>query len=105
MGKFSEELNESSEGEPLDRAHELSWALLDDHISDENFAELENLLLNDPTARESYIRCAQLHAELATFFAPPGPAPGKASSSTPILGFLAEGFPQFGSPAAGDATK
>lgn len=105
MGQFSEELNEAGEGEPLDRAHELSWALLDGHISDENRAELEKLLLEDATARESYIRCAQLHAELATFFAAPKSTPGKSSTSTPVLGFLAENFPQFGTPTADDSTK
>ena len=55
MGQFSDDFNDGSEGQPLDRVHELSWALLDDHISDEGRAELENLLLNDPTARESYV--------------------------------------------------
>ena len=105
MGQFSDDFNDGNEGQPLDRVHELSWALLDDHISDEGRAELENLLLNDPNARESYSRCAQLHAELASFFAPPVRATDKAGSRSPILGFLAEGTMPFGTPATDDATK
>ena len=105
MGQFSEDLNDGSEGQPLDRVHELSWALLDDNISDEGRTELENLLLNDPTARESYVRCAQLHAELASFLAPPARATDNSVSRSPVLGFLAEGTMPFGAPATDDATK
>ena len=52
----------------LTRANELSWALLDDHISDAEFAEFERLLLGDETARETYVRCAHLHADLAWLY-------------------------------------
>jgi hypothetical protein len=105
MGQFSDDLNDGSDDQPLDRVHELSWALLDDNISNEARAELENLLLSDPAARDSYALCAQLHAELASFFAPTNAAPGKSAARTPVLGFLADGFPQFNAPASDDTAK
>jgi len=80
---------ESETPELFDRTQELSWALLDDYINGEEFTELEDLLLNDKIARESYIGCVQLHADLASHFAAPTPATTPARPArTPILGFL-----------------
>jgi hypothetical protein len=71
----------------VDRTHELTWALIDESITDAEMSELEELLRTDTTARESYTRCMQLHAELAWHFTSPAKrAPVK--KSTPILGFL-----------------
>ena len=83
--------NNSAAGTPgsFERTSELTWAMLDDCINGQEFAELEDLLLNDKTARDSYLNCIQLHAELAKHFA--GSATGTAPTrptKTPILGFL-----------------
>ena len=90
MSSFS---SDSASGEQaddsgkLDRTHELTWALLDESITDAEMTELEQLLRTDNTARESYTRCMQLHAELAWHFTPP--AKGTSlPKGTPILGFL-----------------
>jgi hypothetical protein len=73
----------------LDRTHELTWALLDEQISDAEMSELDLLLRTEGTARDSYIRCMQLHAELASHFAPPAKSsPSSTTIATPILGFL-----------------
>src|SRR4051812_42312242 len=90
MSSFS---SDSASGEQaddsgkLDRTHELTWALLDESITDAEMTELEQLLRTDKRARESYARCMQLHAELAWHFNLPAkdaPVP----KGTPILSFL-----------------
>ena len=90
MGSFTSDSANSGPNEEsgkLDRAHELTWALLDEQITDAEMSELENLLRTDKKSLESYIRCMQLHADLATHFVPPGKnAP--TSKATPILSFL-----------------
>ena len=98
--------HENSAGDELDRAHELSWALLDDHITDAELSELDQLLRTDPKARDSYFRCVQLHAELASHFAPQDKNANKTGAKgTPILGFLNSNTPLTGldSPAADGA--
>ncbi len=42
----------------------LSWALLDDHITDEEQQQLNDLLMTDAEARAMYIDCVQLHVDL-----------------------------------------
>ena len=88
MGQ-SQNNSESGTSESFDRTHELSWALLDDYINGEEFAELEDLLLNEQAARESYLDCVQLHADLTEHFAAKttGSTPARPTK-TPILGFL-----------------
>src|SRR6187431_2536307 len=88
MGQ-SQNNSESGAAESFDRTHELTWALLDDCINGQEFAELEDRLLNEETARKSYLDCIQLHAQLTEHFAV------KSAGSTairptkpPILGFL-----------------
>ena len=73
-----------------DRVQELTWALLDEQINDDEFILLDTLLLSDEKARESYLGCTQLHAELMAHFAVPTDAAGpQASTAPPVLGFLA----------------
>jgi hypothetical protein len=72
-----------------DRVQELTWAVLDEQINDDEFVLLENLLLSDENARGSYIGCVQLHADLMAHFA--GSAANtdsKAGGGSQILGFL-----------------
>ncbi|MCC7474878.1 MAG: hypothetical protein IT425_05745 [Pirellulales bacterium] len=81
--------------EQLDSTQELVWALLDDHISDADFAELEERLLADKDARETYIQCVQLHAELLDHF--------KGGAAKPVaeqvLGFLGSATPTTSTPS------
>jgi hypothetical protein len=89
MKDNSENTAGPDEGSKLDRTRELSWALLDEQIGDAEMSELELLLRTDGTARESYVRCMQLHADLASHFAPPAKrSPNPSTKATPILGFL-----------------
>ncbi|HEX2477074.1 MAG TPA: hypothetical protein VHK01_20130 [Lacipirellulaceae bacterium] len=78
------------------RIQELTWVLLDEQISAEEFNELENALLNDVQAREKYVGCVQLHTDLLTHFARDAAPPASASTKSPILGFLNAGMPPLG---------
>jgi hypothetical protein len=72
-----------------DRVQELTWALLDEQINDDEFHLLDNLLLSDEKARGAYVGCVQLHADLMSHFAvPTGPAGSKVANNSPLLGFL-----------------
>ena len=81
-----------------ERIQELTWALLDEQISDDEFVLLDNLLLSDEKARQSYVGCVQLHAELMTHFAEP--AGKKTATGTQVLGFLS-GDSSLGLPSSG----
>ncbi len=72
-----------------ERVRELTWALLDEQINDDEFDLLENLLLSDAKARDSYLGCVQLHAGLGAYFAesPTGVAT-KTAANPQVLGFL-----------------
>jgi hypothetical protein len=77
-----------------DRVQELSWALLDEQINDDEFQLLDNLLLSDAHARGSYLGCVQLHADLMAHFAlPTGPAAKNPENDSRILGFLNSDMP------------
>jgi hypothetical protein len=89
-----------------DRVQELTWALLDEQINEDEFILLDNLLLSDEKARESYIGCVQLHTDLMAHFAlPPADTGSKVGSESQILGFLNPSTPLgFQSPSAEEAT-
>lgn len=74
-----------------ERVQELSWALFDEQINDDDLRLLENLLLSDDKARKTYVDCVQLHTDLAAHFAKPAAADQDAK--TPVLGFLGSAFP------------
>jgi hypothetical protein len=90
---------------PIGRVHELIWLLLDEQITDAELAELETLLKGDKEARDAYVRCVQMHVDLTHHFHPEAiPQFTPPATKTPVLGMLAEGLPQIGSPQVGDAT-
>lgn len=77
-----------------DRVQELTWALLDEQINDDEFMLLDILLLSDDKARGSYLGCVQLHADLMAHFAvPSGPAATNPENGSRILGFLNSDMP------------
>jgi hypothetical protein len=72
-----------------ERVQELTWALLDEQINDDEFLLLDNLLLSDEKARGSYVGCVQLHTDLLLHFAAATASPtAKSGSGAQILGFL-----------------
>jgi len=72
-----------------ERVQELTWALLDEQINDDEFHLLDNLLLSDEKARSTYLGCTQLHADLMAHFAvPTGAAGSKVANNSPLLGLL-----------------
>ena len=89
-----------------DRVQELTWALLDEQINDDEFVLLDNLLLSDEKARGSYLGCVQLHADLMAHFAVPAGKVGTPVAGAPVLGFLNADSPlAFQSPSAEDAAS
>ncbi|MEX0867619.1 MAG: hypothetical protein WD030_09690 [Pirellulales bacterium] len=52
----------------LERVEELTWALVDDHIDEAEIAQLETLLLENESARKTYVECMQMHADLHFMF-------------------------------------
>ncbi|MEN6452573.1 MAG: hypothetical protein ABFC96_18945 [Thermoguttaceae bacterium] len=47
-----------------DEVQELVWALVDDAATDEQVRRLEELLLENQEARQIYVTCMQMHADL-----------------------------------------
>jgi hypothetical protein len=94
---------ETEDTGPIPRVHELTWALVDEQITDAQMEELETLLLGDSVARNAYVRCMQLHADLASHFVMQVEPDDKTATKTPILGFLNEGLPQYGTPTSDNA--
>jgi hypothetical protein len=77
----------------LDRVQELTWALLDEQITEDEVALLDNLLLSDDKARSTYVRCVQMHTELVGHFAAQREKAGTATAAkSPVLGFLNAGM-------------
>lgn len=80
--------------EPIDEVQQLVWSLLDENISDQQFTHLQDLLETEDSARETYIQCTQLHADLHTFFNERSTTLGQPASEktkSPVLGFLNDG--------------
>lgn len=71
---------------------DLAWAMADEAISAEDAKRLEDLLLADPEARQLYVQCMQLQADLYMYFNPkpilpptiPVGTPGSRSAAPPI---------------------
>jgi hypothetical protein len=81
------------ENNKTSEVQELTWAMLDDLITDRQFQRLEQLLSSDDEAREVYVECIQLHADLAQHFAgtkPPGLPLQLHLPLTPDGGFAAD---------------
>ena len=104
-GDFS--AKNADDGVISERVQELTWALLDEQINDDEFMLLDNLLLSDEHARKSYVGCVQLHTDLMSHFAAlPAKTGSKAGSGSQILGFLNSGAPLgFQSPSAEETTQ
>ncbi len=87
----------ANDGVISERVQELTWSLVDEQVDADEFRLLENLLLSDDKARDTYIGCVQLHVDLmAQFAAPPREAGAKVSTGSQILGFLNADVSGFG---------
>ena len=81
----------------LERVQELTWALVDEQITDDEMALLDNLLLSDDQARKHYVDCMHLHSDLMLFYSTTSAdAKSKGTSKSPVLGFLNAGAPPLG---------
>jgi hypothetical protein len=82
------------------RVAELTWALIDERISDQEMATLDRLLSTDENARREYLRCIQLHADLqANFAGRPSPADTSPEPKPSVLGSLGAPLPPLELPA------
>ena len=98
----------ADDGVVRDRVRELTWDLLDEQISNDEFRLLENLLLSDRKARDTYLGCVQLQADLMSHFAGTAVAADSRVAAKPaVLAFLDADLPPFGfpTPSAGEATQ
>ena len=80
----------------LERVQELTWALLDEQLNDDEMSLLDSLLLSDDAARRRYVECVQLHTDLISHYAKPVEKSGALSTRSPVLGFLNAGTPPVG---------
>ena len=97
MAEYSTDVNptrdDGNESVVLERVRELTWALLDEQITEDEMALLDSLLLSDDTARSIYIECVYLHSDLAARFGTqPAPANTTIAAKSPVLGFLSAGM-------------
>lgn len=91
---FDDGAESSAEGghpRPDDPVESLTWALLDEQITADEFGLLDTLLLSDDAARGAYIGCVQLHNDLLFHFSDQQKAATTgAVTKSPVLGFLNE---------------
>src|SRR3954451_12665994 len=72
-----------------ERVQELTWALVDESISDDELSLLESLLLSDDAARSTYLGSMQMHSDLLSHFAGASPkSKTKSAATTQVLGHL-----------------
>jgi hypothetical protein len=74
---------------PTDRVRELTWAMVDDFITDAEWSELQQHLNNSAEARLAYIEAIQLHSDLLYHFKEP-PLSDSESNTSSVLGFLGD---------------
>jgi hypothetical protein len=79
----------------------LTWALIDERISENEKSWLDSALCRSEEARRTYLHCIQLHADLAAHFASREPeAAAIPGAKSPVLRLLGEGHPSTPSPGA-----
>jgi hypothetical protein len=90
-----------------ERVQELTWALVDEQISEDEMRLLDNLLLSDEEARQTYIGCVQLHTDLMHHFRQPAEPTTTRTGKSLVLGFLSEDVSGVGlqSPPSEDVTR
>ena len=88
-------VSHSGDAKVQDRVQELTWALLDERISENEIVQLNQLLLGNDKSRDTYIQCVQLHADLHARFTGSRHLDGATPPvKSPVLGFLpVEMFP------------
>lgn len=83
--------NQSSqplEGDAIEKAEILIWAMLDDQLEPAEVQELTQLLEQDASVRELYIQCTQLHYDLKGHFM--GETKPMELPKSPVLGSLGD---------------
>jgi len=93
---FEGNFRAGDDGSLVERTQELTWALVDEQINDDEMRLLDSLLLSDDGARDTYIACMQLHSDLVHHHAEPAKAnPTPTTGQSPVLGFLASSTSPF----------
>ena len=75
--------------DPVERVRELTWALVDDHIEDADWTELQKLLTDSPESRLAYLEAMQLHTDLLYRFKDQQDD-GSIKQETTVLSFLGD---------------
>lgn len=92
---------DDSEATVLERVQELTWALLDDTITEDEMSLLDTLLLTGDAARNRYVDCVRLHTDLMIHFNDPATASGKSGAKSQVLSFLNTGTTTLDMPTSG----
>ena len=84
----------SRSSDPTNRVQELTWAMVDDHLADAEWSELQKLLTDSAESRHAYIDAIQLHTDLLFHFQNQSAREVlPVEESTPVLGFLGDPVP------------
>jgi hypothetical protein len=59
----------------LSEVQELTWAMVDEQATEKEIRRLERLLVDHDDARQTYVMCMQMHADLHFLLNPPPPLP------------------------------
>ena len=95
-----------AEGAAIDEVAELTWLLLDREITDQQMTRLEELLRDNQEARDTYLKCVQIHVDLAEHFELKREQEdniARTSKGLPVLDFLNESLPPSVWPLSEDA--
>ncbi|MEX2168026.1 MAG: hypothetical protein WD851_01835 [Pirellulales bacterium] len=76
--------------DPTERVREITWALVDDHIKDAEWSELQTLLTDSTKARLAYIEAMQLHTDLLYHFKDRQADGAGGKPRTTVLSFLSD---------------
>ena len=73
-----------------ERVREITWALVDEHIEDAEWSELQTLLTDSTEARLTYIEAMQLHTDLLYHFQDQHADEAGGKPRTTVLSFLGD---------------
>ncbi len=92
-------MDTTSKDSPLTEVQELTWALLDQQISESDFKQLEKVLREDEEARRLYVQCVQIHVDLQQWFKGTSATVPRVPAGAPLDLPLPDGGTEIAGPA------
>jgi hypothetical protein len=104
---FGDDLDQAADGElAVDEVAELTWLLLDREINDAQIVQLETLLRDSQDARDTYLKCVQIHVDLGEHYEAKREQEDiikRTSRTMPLMDLLNDCFPPVGRPMSEDS--